>query len=92
MNLFGIRKEILNIDEAVSELKTEMLAELALHGESATLFKFINVCAEIQDKINAIKTDIQEIELEEEAKLQEEWEEEQEKIELEYYSEGVTNA
>ena len=49
------------------------------------MFKIINVCAVIQSEINSIKSDIVDSEMEEEEIIREEWEEEQRKIEKEYY-------
>ena len=80
-----IRQKVARIDDQISDLKTTILAEMAVSGENTTLFKIINVCAVIQSEINSIKNDIVDSEVEEEETIREEWEEEQRKIEKEYY-------
>ena len=43
-----IRQKVARIDDQISDLKTTILAEMAVSGENTTLFKIINVCAVIQ--------------------------------------------
>lgn len=91
MDFSDIRRKISKIDSEVSDLKTSMLAEMAVSGENPALFKFINMCAEIQDKITTIKNDIQDSEIEEEEMMRESWEKEQQKAEEEFYTEMEGN-
>lgn len=80
-----IRQKVAKVDNQISDLKTTILAEMAVSGENPVLFKIVNVCAVIQSEISSIKKDIMDSEMEEEEAIREEWEEEQIKIEEEYY-------
>lgn len=80
-----IRQKVAKVDNQISDLKTTILAEMAVSGENPVLFKIVNVCAVIQSEISSIKKDIMDSEMEEEETIREEWEEEQRKIEKEYY-------
>ena len=80
-----IRQKVAEVDNQISDLKTTILAEMAVSGENPVLFKIVNVCAVIQSEISSIKKDIMDSEMEEEEAIREEWEEEQSKIEEEYY-------
>ena len=80
-----IRQKVAKVDNQVSDLKTTILAEMAVSGENPVLFKILDFCREIQPKITSIKNSIMDSEMEEEEVIREEWEEEQSKIEEEYY-------
>ena len=80
-----IRQKVAKVDNQVGDLKTTILAEMAVSGENPVLFKIVNVCAVIQSEISSIKKDIMDSEIEEEEAIREEWEKEQSKIEEEYY-------
>ena len=80
-----IRQKVAKVDNQISDLKTTILAEMAVSGENPVLFKIVNVCAVKKKEKSSIKKDIMDSEMEEEETIREEWEEEQRKIEKEYY-------
>ena len=88
MNFSEIRKSIAKVDENVVELRTLMLAETAIHGGNKILQECISECSIIFTHINNLKNIVQETETEEQEMLREDWEEEQIKIEEEYYKEN----
>lgn len=88
MNFAEIRKGIAKLDTDVVELKTLMLAEMAIHGENKTLQECISICSPIIANITRLKEIVQETEIEEQEMAREDWENEQIEIEEEYYKEN----
>lgn len=80
-----VRRKIEKIDNQLNDLRISILADIAMSGENPLLFKILDFCGEIQPKITSVKNSIMDSEMEEEEVIREEWEEEQSKIEEEYY-------
>lgn len=86
-----IRKKVEKIDSQLNDLRVSILAEMAVSGENSLLFKILDLCENIQPKITTIKSSIMDSETEDEEMRRELWEEEQIKLEKEYYKEGNIN-
>lgn len=86
-----VRRKIEKIDNQLNDLRISILADIAMSGENPLLFKILDFCEEIQPKITSVKNSIMDSETEDEEICRELWEEEQTKLEEEYYKEENIN-
>lgn len=86
-----VRKKIEKIDNQLNDLRVSILADMAASGENPLLFKILKLCEEIQPRVTTIKNSIMDSETEDEEMYRELWEEEQTKLEEEYYKEENIN-